>query len=129
MTSHRKPTEAELELLRVIWARGPSTVRQIHTVLERTKAKGYTTVLKTLQIMTDKGLVVRNESDRTHVYRARLTEHQTQRQLVRDLVERAFGGSAAKLMLQVLGSAEASAEELAAVQTLLDGLKKRRRTK
>jgi predicted transcriptional regulator len=126
MTSHRKPTEAELEVLRVIWERGPSTVRQIHDALERTRARGYTTILKTVQIMTDKGLVLRSESGRTHLYRARLTERQTQRQLVRDLVDRAFGGSAARLMLQVLGVAEASDQELAEVQGLLDGLRKRR---
>jgi predicted transcriptional regulator len=129
MTLHRKPTEAELEVLRVIWERGPSTVRQIHAVLERTRSRGYTTILKTVQIMKDKALVARSESGRTHVYRARLTERQTQHQLVRDLVDRAFGGSAAKLMLQVLGTAEASEEELAEVQGLLDGLRKRRGAK
>jgi predicted transcriptional regulator len=128
MTSHRKPTEAELEVLRVLWDRGPSTVRQIHAVLEHTRVRGYTTILKTVQIMLDKGLVARSESGRTHVYRVRLTERQTQRQLVRDLVDRAFGGSASKLMLQVLG-ADASDEELAEVQDLLDGLRKRRRAR
>lgn len=128
MTAYRKPTEAELEVLRVIWEHGPSTVRQIHGALAPAKVRGYTTILKTVQIMTDKGLVVRSESGRTHLYRARLTEHRTQHQLVRDLVDRAFGGSATRLMLQVLGDG-ASDEELGEVQELLDGLRKRRRTK
>src|SRR5687767_13468898 len=98
----RKPTDAELAILRVLWARGASTVRQVAETLDR--AVGYTTVLKLLQIMTEKGLVVRDESARTHVYEAAFSEDQTQRQLVNDLVERAFDGSAAKLVLQALAS-------------------------
>jgi predicted transcriptional regulator len=115
-----KPTDAELEVLRVLWERGPSTVRDIHAVVDRHKARGYTTILKTLQIMTDKGLVVRDEAERSHVYRPRYSEAQTQRQLVRDLVDRAFGGSAAKLMLQVLGSKAATPGELAELRALID---------
>src|ERR1700759_4127320 len=92
-----RPTDAELAILRVLWERGPSTVRQVHDVLARDRQEGYTTPLKLLQIMTEKGLVDRDERDRTHVYRARVGEEQTQRQLVRDLVDRAFGGSASKL--------------------------------
>jgi predicted transcriptional regulator len=114
-----KPTDAELEVLRVLWSRGPSTVRQIHDVLDREKPRGYTTILKTIQIMTEKRLVLRDTSDRRHVYRARLSEDRTQRQLLRDLIDRAFGGSAANLMLQVFGSDVASPEEIAELEAML----------
>ena len=115
----RKPTDAELGILNVLWTRGPSTVRQVAEALGR--EAGYTTVLKLLQIMTEKQLVVRDESARTHVYQAAYTADQTQRQLVNDLLERAFGGSAAKLVLQALSSNKASPEELAEIRKLLDG--------
>src|SRR5262245_29866753 len=98
----RRPTDAELAILRVLWARGPSTVRQVTEALGR--GTGYTTTLKLLQIMTDKRLVARDESSRTHVYRAAFSEDETQRQLVGDLVDRVFGGSAAKLVLQALAA-------------------------
>ena len=114
----RKPTDAELGILRVLWTRGPSTVRQIAEVLGR--EAGYTTVLKLLQIMTEKGLVVRDESERTHIYAPAYTEDQTQRQLVTDLLDRAFDGSAAKLVLQALSSTKTSPEELAEIKKLLD---------
>lgn len=115
-----RPTDAELAILRVLWERGPSTVRQVHDVLGRERPSAYTTALKLLQIMTEKGLVERDERDRTHIYRARLSEEQTQRQLVRDLVDRAFGGSAAKLVLQALASKHASPAELREIRSLLD---------
>lgn len=115
-----KPTDAELAILRVLWDRGPSTVRQVHDVLGRERPAGYTTSLKLLQIMTEKGLVERDERDRTHVYRARLTEEQTQRQLIRDLVDRAFGGSATKLVMQALASRRASADELRDIRKAID---------
>jgi BlaI family transcriptional regulator, penicillinase repressor len=115
-----RPTDAELAILRVLWDRGPSTVRQVQEVLERGRPTCYTTVLKLLQIMTDKGLVLRDVSERTHVYRARLSTEQTQRQLVRDLVERAFGGSAAQLVMQALSTRPASREELDEIRRLLD---------
>ena len=114
----RKPTDAELGILRVLWTRGPSTVRQIAEVLGR--ETGYTTVLKLLQIMTEKRLVVRDESARTHIYEPAYTEDQTQRQLVTDLLNRAFDGSAAKLVLQALASAKTSPKELAEIKKLLD---------
>ena len=117
-----RPTDGELAILRVLWQRGPSTVRQVHEVLSRARPTGYTTSLKLLQIMTDKGLVRRDESRRTHVYQARLTEEQTQRQLVRDLLERAFGGSAQKLVMQALAAKKASPEELVQIRKLLDEL-------
>jgi predicted transcriptional regulator len=116
-----RPTDAELAILRVLWERGPSTVRQVHDVLARDRQAAYTTALKLLQIMTEKGLVRRDESERTHVYHARLTEEQTQRQLVRDLLDRAFGGSAAKLVLQALNAKRASPEELGEIRRLIEG--------
>jgi predicted transcriptional regulator len=116
-----RPTDAELAILRILWERGPSTVRQVHEVLARDRqAAAYTTALKLLQIMTEKGLVERDERERTHVYRARLGEEQTQRQLVRDLVDRAFGGSSLKLVMQALATRRASAEELKDIRKALD---------
>src|SRR6058998_3865137 len=97
-----RPTDTELAILRILWERGACTVRQVHESLSRERPSAYTTALKMLQIMTDKGLVRRDVSDRTHVYQSKLTEEQTQRQLVRDLVDRAFGGSASNLVLQAL---------------------------
>jgi predicted transcriptional regulator len=115
----RKPTDAELAILSVLWARGPSTVRQIAEEMGREAA--YTTILKLLQIMTEKGLVVRDEAARTHIYAAASTQDQTQRQLVTDLLERAFDGSAAKLVLQALAATRTSPEELAEIKKLLRG--------
>jgi BlaI family transcriptional regulator, penicillinase repressor len=114
----RKPTDAELAILRVLWSRGPSTVRQVASAMDR--EAGYTTVLKLLQIMIEKGLVTRDESARTHVYEAAYSEDQTQRQLVMDLVERAFDGSSAKLVLQALASKKATPEELDEIRKLLN---------
>lgn len=118
VTDRRKPTDAELAILRVLWARGPSTVREVFDALGREGA--YTTVLKLLQIMTDKGLVRRDESARTHVYEAAESEQQTQKRLVTDLVNRVFDGSAARLMLHALDSASVSADEIAEIRRLLD---------
>ena len=114
----RKPTDAELAILRVLWSRGPSTVRQVAAAMDR--EGGYTTVLKLLQIMTEKGLVTRDESARTHIYASAYTADQTQRQLVMDLVERAFDGSAAKLVLQALASKKTTPEELDEIRNLLN---------
>lgn len=119
-----KPTDAELSILRVLWQRGPSTVRQVHEVLEPIRKTGYTTILKLLQIMTEKGLVVRDESSRTHIYQPRLREQQTQRQLVSDLLEKAFGGSAMHLVMQTLAAKKTSPEELAQIRELLDKAEK-----
>jgi BlaI family transcriptional regulator, penicillinase repressor len=123
MTRHHvpRPTDAELAILRVLWDLGPCTVRQVHEVLSRERPGAYTTSLKLLQIMTEKGLVSRDERDRSHVYHAKLTEEQTQRQLVRDLLDRAFGGSATKLVMQALAARRASAEELSEIRRLIDG--------
>ncbi len=117
-----RPTDAELTILRVLWERGPSTVREVHDALSSTQATGYTTVLKLMQIMTEKGLVVRDESERAHVYEASHTEQRMQRHIVADLVERAFGGSPAKLVLQALSARKASPAELNEIRELLDRL-------
>lgn len=118
-----RPTDAELAILRILWERGPSTVRQVHEQLARERVAAYTTALKLLQIMTEKGLVERDERERTHVYKAKLSEDQTQRQLVRDLLDRAFGGSAGKLVMQALATKRASADELREIRKVIDGVK------
>jgi BlaI family penicillinase repressor len=118
-----KPTDAELAILRILWERGPTTVRQVHEQLSHERQAAYTTALKLLQIMTEKGLVERDERERTHVYRARLSEDQTQRQLVRDLLDRAFGGSAGKLVMQALAAKRASPDELREIRKVIDGAK------
>ncbi|HLJ73842.1 MAG TPA: BlaI/MecI/CopY family transcriptional regulator [Thermoanaerobaculia bacterium] len=117
-----RPTDAELAILRVLWDRGRSTVRDVHDELNRHAATGYTTVLKMLQIMTEKGLVVRDETQRAHIYEARHSEQKTQRQLLSDLADRAFGGSATKLVMQALSGRKANSEELSAIRNLLDRL-------
>jgi BlaI family transcriptional regulator, penicillinase repressor len=117
-----RPTDAELTILRALWQRGPSTVRQVQEALNQDRETGYTTVLKMLQIMTEKGLVERDESERTHVYQVKLTQEQTQQQLVGDLLEKAFGGSASQLVLQALAAKPASADELAQIRQLLNEL-------
>ena len=119
-----RPTDAELAILRVLWRLGPSTVRQVQETLSQGRETGYTTVLKLMQIMTEKGLVKRDETERSHVYRARLEEEQTQRQLVEDLLKRAFGGSARQLVMQALSSKKTSAKELAQIRELLDQLER-----
>jgi len=123
-TATPRPTDAELAILRVLWQRGPSTVRDVQQVLSASQGSGYTTVLKLLQIMTEKGLVVRDESERAHVYAARQSEGRTQRQLLGDLVDRAFGGSSAKLVLRALSERAATSEELRDIRALLDQLEK-----
>lgn len=114
------PTDAELAVLRVLWSRGPSTVREVQAHLDGDT--GYTTALKHLQIMLDKGLVDRDESQRAHVYRAVAAKDDTQRQLVRDLLDRAFDGSARQLVMRALSADDVSREELDAIRTLLDDL-------
>ena len=120
MTKIPRPTDAELAILRILWERGASTVRQVHDELSRERPSAYTTALNMLQIMTEKGLVRRDDSERTHVYQSRLTQEQTQRQLVRDLVDRAFGGSASKLVMQALSARRATEEELGEIRKLIE---------
>jgi BlaI family transcriptional regulator, penicillinase repressor len=119
-----RPTDAELEILRALWDLGPSTVRDVHTSLERRREIGYTTVLKLLQIMAAKGLVERDETARAHVYQAKVAREHTQRQMVGHLMDRAFGGSAAKLMMQALSGRKASKEEIAQMRQMLADFEK-----
>jgi BlaI family transcriptional regulator, penicillinase repressor len=120
-----RPTSTELDILRVLWQRGPSTVREVHDVLARTKSIGYTTVLKLLQIMTAKGTVIRNEDARAHVYDARQPAENTKRQLVGDLLQRAFSGSASDLMLHALNGKKTSHEEIEEIRRMLDEYEER----
>lgn len=119
-----RPTDAELNILRALWRLGPSTVRQVLEALNVDRETGYTTVLKMMQIMTEKGLVERDDAERTHVYQARLTQEQTQKQLVDNLLEKAFGGSASQLVMQALTAKPAQSEELAQIRQLLDELER-----
>ena len=114
-----RPTDAELAILRVLWERGPSTVRQVHDVLSANREFAYTTTLKLLQLMTEKGVAVREEDGRVHLYRAAVAQEETQRHLIRDLVDRAFGGSPSRLVMQALAATPASAEELREIRRLL----------
>ena len=130
--SPTRPTDAELAILRVLWELGPATVRQVHERLSREregKPVGYTTVLKLMQIMAERGLVRRDESRRSHVYHAVATEQKTQRRLVSDLLDRVFGGSAQALVQQALAVKPASPEELAQIRRLLDEFDKPARPK
>jgi BlaI family penicillinase repressor len=116
----QKPTASELEILRVLWARGPSTVREVHEALSEQKSLGYTTVLKLLQIMTAKGTVRRNEEQRAHVYEACQPAMETKRQLVGDVLQRVFEGSASELMIHALEGRRTSKKELEELRRLLD---------
>jgi len=122
--SHPRPTDSELEILCVLWQRGPSTVREVHDALIKNKPMGYTTVLKLMQIMTDKSLVRRDENQRAHVYRARVPQQETQQQMVSDLLRRAFDHSAAQLVMQALASKKTSPQELADIRQLLDAFER-----
>ena len=115
-----RPTPAELEILSVLWEHGPSSVREVQAHLAKSRSSGYTTVLKLLQIMAGKGLVTRDASERSHVYRAAIAREKTQRQLVNDLLERAFGGSASQLIMQALATRRASPQEMAEIRRLLE---------
>lgn len=121
-----KPTESELEILNILWTRDIATVREVHEELAKFKDVGYTTTLKLMQIMHDKGLVKRDESMRTHVYQAGVNREKTQKHLLNKMIDSLFGGSSTQLVLQALGNGEqkVSAEELNKIQTLIDNLKK-----
>ena len=116
----QKPTASELEILRVLWARGPSTVREVHEALSEKKDLGYTTVLKLLQIMTAKGTVRRDEGQRAHVYEACQPATETKRQLVGDVLQRVFEGSASELMIHALEGRRTSRKELEELRRMLD---------
>ncbi len=122
-----KPTASELEILRVLWTRGPSTVREVHESLSEKKDLGYTTVLKLLQIMTTKGTVRRNETQRAHVYEAVLPAEQTKRQIAGDMLQRVFEGSASQLMMHALAGRKSSPEEITELRRMLDEYERTRR--
>lgn len=115
-----RPTDRELTILRILWDNGPSTVRQVNEAMNEDGSTGYTTTLKLMQIMVEKGLVLRDDSQFKHVYRPALTEEKAQKQLVGDLLERAFSGSAEKLVMRALSAKKISAKELASIKKLLD---------
>ena len=121
MTKLPKPTEGELAILQVLWLKGPSTVRQVNESLD--SETGYTTTLKLMQIMAEKGLVERDQSSRTHTYTAKLPQAQTQRQFVTDIITKVFGGSSAQLVMHALSSHSASTEELAEIRQLIEAKK------
>lgn len=129
MNSNRKgeaprPTEAELAILHVLWEHGPRTVRQVQDALEAERGTGYTTTLKLMQIMFDKGLLARDETNRAHVYSAAVTRQRTQRQLVGRMIAQVFDGSAQQLVMQALSAQKATTEELAEIRELLDRLER-----
>src|SRR5690348_5663928 len=117
-----RPTEGELGILQVLWEHGACTVREVHEVLHRRDGTGYTTALKQLQIMYDKGLVQRDESQRAHVYRAAVSKERTQKRFLSDMLQRVFDGSPSRLVLQALGDHKASREELQEIRALLNRL-------
>jgi predicted transcriptional regulator len=120
MTKQIRPTKLELAILKVLWEAGPRSVREIQGILNESKPTGYTTVLKMLQIMTEKGLVERDETVRPQIYRAKYSQEHTQRNLVSDLLQRAFGGSVKALVMQALATKKSSAKDLEAIEKLLD---------
>lgn len=119
-----KPTESELEILQVLWKKGTASVREVHEELLETKDAGYTTTLKLMQIMHEKGLVKRDDSIKTHIYQAAVSKEKTQKHLLGKMIDSLFGGSPGQLVMQALGNHKASADELEEIQKMLDNLKK-----
>jgi len=119
-----KPTESELEILQILWEKGACTVRDVHEILEQNKNAGYTTTLKLMQIMLEKGLVERDASSKTHIYKAVANQQKTQQHLVNKMIDNVFNGSAARLVMQALGNHQASKDELDAIKKYLDELGK-----
>ena len=115
-----QPTVRELTILGILWDNGPSTVRDVNDAMNKGKAVGYTTTLKLMQIMTEKGLLIRDESQFKHIYKPAISQERTQKQLVGDLLERAFSGSAEKLVMRALSAKKVSAKELAKIRKILD---------
>ena len=124
LSKQNKPTESELEILRVLWDKGQATVREVHETLSEHKDAGYTTTLKLMQIMFEKGLVKRDDSSKTHIYQANVSKENTQQQMVGKMINSLFGGSSTQLVMQALGNQTPSQEELNKIQQLLDQLKK-----
>jgi BlaI family transcriptional regulator, penicillinase repressor len=125
MGNRSLPTDAELSILRVLWRRGPLTVREVHDELKPVQDTGYTTVLKLMQIMAQKGILLRDESSKSHIYHAQIEEEQAQRGLMRDLLDKAFDGSASRLVMRALSDERASASDLAEIRALLDEMERR----
>ncbi|MBO9563355.1 MAG: BlaI/MecI/CopY family transcriptional regulator [Niastella sp.] len=123
-TKSIKPTESELEILQVLWIKGTASVREVHEELLKIKDAGYTTTLKLMQIMFEKGLVKRDDSIKTHIYQAAVSREKTQKHLLGKMIDSLFGGSPTELVIQALGNHKASADELEAIQKMLDNLKK-----
>lgn len=119
-----RPTDRELTILRILWDKGPSTVRQVNEAMNKDENTGYTTTLKLMQIMAEKGLLIRDESRFKHVYKPAISEAKTQKQLVGDLLERAFAGSAEKLVMRALSAKKVSAKELVRIRKMLDELRR-----
>ena len=119
-TKQHRPTKLELTILRVLWEKGPGSVREIQARLSESRETGYTTALKMLQIMTEKGLVDRDETVRPQIYRAKFSQEKTQKQLLQDLIQRAFGGSVKALVMQAVSTKKSSPEDLEAIEKLLD---------
>jgi len=120
-----KPTESELEILQILWEKGDCTVRDVHEILEQSKDAGYTTTLKLMQIMHEKGLVSRDTSAKTHIYRALVNQQKTQEQLVNKMINNVFNGSASRLVMQALGNHSASKEEIDSIKDYLEQLSKK----
>ena len=119
-----KPTESELEILQILWKKGNASVREVHEELLQTKEAGYTTTLKLMQIMHEKGLVKRDDSIKTHIYQPAVSKEKTQKHLLNKMIDTVFGGSPGELVMQALGNHKASVEELEEIQKILDNLKK-----
>lgn len=120
-----KPTESELEILQILWEKGDSTVRDVHEILEKSKDAGYTTTLKLMQIMHEKGLVTRDTSSKTHIYQSKVNQQKTQQHLLNKMIDNVFNGSASRLVMQALGNHKASQEEINSIKKYLDELSKK----
>lgn len=125
LSPNPKPTESELEILQILWEKGNCTVRDVHEILEKSKDVGYTTTLKLMQIMHEKGLVARDTSAKTHIYKALINQEKTQQQLVNKMIDNVFNGSAARLVMQALGNHTASKDEIDSIKKYLDELGKK----
>ncbi|MES2829725.1 MAG: BlaI/MecI/CopY family transcriptional regulator [Bacteroidota bacterium] len=125
ISNNPKPTESELEILQILWEKGDCTVRDVHEILEKNKDAGYTTTLKLMQIMHEKGLVSRDTSSKTHIYKALVNQQVTQQHLVNKMIDNVFNGSAARLVMQALGNHSASKDEIDSIKKYLDQLSKK----
>lgn len=124
ISTNLKPTESELEILQILWEKGNCTVRDVHEILEKSKDSGYTTTLKLMQIMHEKGLVARDTSSKTHIYTSLVNQQKTEQHLVNKMIDNVFNGSAARLVMQALGNHTASKDEIDSIKKYLDDLSK-----